>query len=79
MKGLAFAKTSKKWVEEPDYVPHARTWLNQHRWQDALEEAKQEDISKKQKLKKYWEECTNDQQREYFIKHYGDPKLLGII
>jgi hypothetical protein len=72
--GLQRHIRSKKWVSEPKFIPHARTWLNQHRWQDEVEP--NEDMLR---LKQYWKDCTTPKQKQYFIENYGEPEKLGIL
>lgn len=38
MAGLDNHKKSKQWID-PQYIPHASTWLNGKRWEDELESA----------------------------------------
>lgn len=72
--GLQRYTKSRKWIEEPRFIPHARTWLNQHRWEDFVEED-----PKIQKLREHWLGCKTEEQRQYFIKNYGTPEDLGIL
>lgn len=39
LAGLERAKQSRKWREEPEFIPHPRTWLHQGRWEDQPLEA----------------------------------------
>jgi len=72
--GLTRATQSAKWKEEPKFIPHARTWLNQHRWEDDIEPN-----AEIHRLKQYWKDCTTPKQKQYFIENYGEPKKLGIL
>ncbi len=41
MKGLVAAKVSRQWTKDNgEFIPHPTTWLNQHRWEDEIEEKK---------------------------------------
>lgn len=37
LAALAAQAKSPKWITEPQFVPHASTWLNGQRWEDAVE------------------------------------------
>jgi hypothetical protein len=41
LAGLDRANSSRKWREEPEFIPHPTTWLNQDRWDDQPTEPQQ--------------------------------------